>query len=109
MLVARLSLTLCDPMNYIAHKVPLSMEFSRQEYWSRLPFPSPRDPPKPGIEPESPALRADSLLAEPPVIMVKFLKTKLQTIEGLWFYVYSFYYLEVNSSLSIRKHFEIFH
>ena len=37
----------------VAHKAPLSMEFSRQEYWSRLPFPSPDDPPSPGIEPES--------------------------------------------------------
>ena len=34
--------TLCDPMDYTAHQAPLSMEFSRQEYWSGLPFPSPR-------------------------------------------------------------------
>ena len=45
---------------------PLSMEFSRQEYWSGLPFPSPGDLPDPGIEPESPALQADSLPSEPP-------------------------------------------
>ena len=44
----------------------LSMGFSRQEYWSRLPFPSPGDLPDPGIEPSSPALQADSLLSEPP-------------------------------------------
>ena len=37
------------------------MEFSRQEYWSRLPFPSLRDLPDPGIKPGSPALQADSL------------------------------------------------
>ena len=43
-----------------------SMEFSRPEYWSGLPFPSPGDLPKPGIEPRSPALQADSLPAEPP-------------------------------------------
>ena len=42
------------------------MEFSRQEYWSGLPFPSPGDLPDPGIEPESPALQADSLPSEPP-------------------------------------------
>ena len=36
------------------HQVPLSMEFSRQEYWSSLPFPTPRDLPNPGIEPTSP-------------------------------------------------------
>ena len=41
------------------------MEFSRQEYRSGLPFPSPRDPPGPGIEPVSPALQADALLSEP--------------------------------------------
>ena len=43
----------------------LSMGFSRQEYWSRLPFPS-RGSSHPGIKPRSPALRADSLLSEPP-------------------------------------------
>ena len=48
---------------------PLSMGFSRQQYWSGLPFPSLGAPPNPGIEPaspESPALQADSLLTEPP-------------------------------------------
>ena len=48
----------------IALQVPLSMGFSRQEYWSGLPFPSPGDHPKPGIEPGSPALQADSLPTE---------------------------------------------
>ena len=42
------------------------MEFFRQEYWSRLLFPSPGDLPNPGIEPGSPTLKADSLLSEPP-------------------------------------------
>ena len=42
------------------------MEFSRQEYWSGLPFPSPGDLPNPGIEPGSPALEAGSLLSESP-------------------------------------------
>ena len=42
------------------------MEFSKQEYWSGLPFPSPGDLPDPGIEPRSPALQADSLPPEPP-------------------------------------------
>ena len=50
----------------VAHQAPPSMGFSRQEYWSGLPFPSPGDPPNPGIEPSSPALQADSLLSEPP-------------------------------------------
>ena len=47
-----------------AHQAPLSMGFSRQGYWSGLPFPSPRDLPNPGIEPGSPALQADSLPSE---------------------------------------------
>ena len=42
------------------------MEFSRQEYWSGLPFPSPGDLPAPGIEPGSPALQTDSSPSEPP-------------------------------------------
>ena len=46
--------------------VPLSMKFSRQEYWSGLLFPSPGDLPHPGIEPRSPTLQADSLPSEPP-------------------------------------------
>ena len=45
-------------------QAPLCMGFSRQEYWSGLPFPSPGDLPDPGIEPGSPALQADSLLIE---------------------------------------------
>ena len=48
-----------------AYQAPLSMGFSRQEYWSGLPFPSPRDLPDPGIEPGSPALEADALTFEP--------------------------------------------
>ena len=44
----------------VAHQAPLSMGFSRQEYWSGLPFPSPGDLPNPGIEPRSPALQADA-------------------------------------------------
>ena len=42
------------------------MEFSRQEYWSGLPFPSPGDLPDPGIEPVSPTLQADTLPSESP-------------------------------------------
>ena len=50
----------------LAHQVPLSVEFSRQEYSSGLPFPSPGDLPDTGIESRSPALQADSLPSEPP-------------------------------------------
>ena len=59
----QLYLTLCNPVDG-AYQAPLSMEFSRQEYCSGLPFPSPGDLPDPGIEPMSPgasALQADSL------------------------------------------------
>ena len=58
--------TLCNPMDYIACQAPLSMGFSRQEYWSGLPFPSPGDLPDSGTEPRSPALQANSLSSEPP-------------------------------------------
>ena len=49
-----------------AHQPPLSMGFSRQGHWCRLPFPSPGDLPNPGIKPGSPALQVDSLLSEQP-------------------------------------------
>ena len=51
------------------------MEFSRQEYWSGWPFPSPRELPKPGIKPRSPALQADSLLSEPQEVFTSVIKT----------------------------------
>ena len=50
----------------IAYQAPPSMRFSRQEYWSGLPFPSPGDLSDPGIEPGCPALQADTLTSEPP-------------------------------------------
>ena len=53
-------------MDYIACQAPLSMGFSRQEYWSGLPFPPPGDLLTPGTEPRSPALQADSLPSESP-------------------------------------------
>ena len=52
-----------------AHQAPLSMGFSRQEYWSGVPFPSPGDLPDPGIEPGSPAFQVDALTSEPPGLM----------------------------------------
>ena len=50
----------------VAYQALPSMGFSRQEYWSGLPFPSPGDLPDPGIESRSPALQADALPSEPP-------------------------------------------
>ena len=62
-LVAKSCPTLGTPWT-VARQAPLCMGFSRQEYWSGLPFPSPGDLPSPGIEPGSPALQADSLPTE---------------------------------------------
>ena len=59
-LVTKLYLTLVTPWT-IAHQAPLSMGFSRQEYWGGLPLPSPEHLPNPGIKPVSPAWQADSL------------------------------------------------
>ena len=64
-LVTKSCLTLAAPWT-VACQSPLSMGFSRQEYWSGLSFPSPEDLPDPGIKPMSPALQADSLPAEQP-------------------------------------------
>ena len=50
----------------VACQAPPSMGFSRQEYWSGLPFPSPGHLPNPGIKPRSPALQADALTSDPP-------------------------------------------
>ena len=63
---AQLCPTLLQPPWTVACQAPLSMKFSRQEYWSGLPFPSPGDLPNPGIKPGSPTLEADSLLPETP-------------------------------------------
>ena len=58
-------LTLCDPWT-VAHQAPLSMGFSRQEYWSGLPFLTAEALPNPGIEPVSPAWQTGSLPLAPP-------------------------------------------
>ena len=62
-LVAKSCQTLETPW-IVAHQAPLSMGFSRQKYWSGLPFPSPGDLPNLGIEPRSPELQEDSLPTE---------------------------------------------
>ena len=64
--VAKLCLTLCNPMNCIAHQTPLSMGFFRQEYWITLPFPSPGDLPDPRIESTSPGFAGGFFTTEPP-------------------------------------------
>ena len=62
-MVESLSPTLVTPWT-VTCQAPLSMGFSRREYWSGLPFPSPGDLPDPGIKPGSPELQADSLPTE---------------------------------------------
>ena len=61
----------------VAHQALLSMEFSRQEYWSGLPSPSPGDLPNPGIKPGSPTLQADSLPSELPGKSSFYIKLKV--------------------------------
>ena len=61
----------------VAHQAPPSMGFSRQEYWSGLPFPSPEDLPDLGIESRSPTLQADALTSEPPGTLFSRLQNKL--------------------------------
>ena len=78
-LVAQSCHTFCNPMQPHGtpwnpkgtHQVPLSMGFSRQEYWSGLPWPPPWDLPNPGIEPRYLALQEDSLPSEPSVLVVQ--------------------------------------
>ena len=65
----------------VAYQAPQSMEFSRQEYWSGLLFPSPGDLPNPGIEPRFPGLQADALPSEPPGKPIYRLST---IISNLW-------------------------
>ena len=71
----------------VARLAPLSMGFSRQEYWSGLPFPSPGDLPDPEMEPGSSALQADSLPSEPPgkpyITIVMFSLSDLKQIISL--------------------------
>ena len=62
-----------------AYKAPPYMEFSRQEYWSGLPIPSPEDLPEPGIKPGSPSLEADTLPSEPP----DKLKSNIRNIQSV--------------------------
>ena len=69
------------------------MGFSKQEYWSGLPFPCPGDLPDPGIEPRSPALQADTLTSEPPGKPQSVQSVKL--IHGLWRFSLSLRFLKM--------------
>ena len=70
----------------VAHQARLCMGFSKQEYWSGLPFPSPGDLPNPGIEPMSPALAGGFFSAEPPgkpSLITYFLSKYFEHFENL--------------------------
>ena len=81
--VAQSCPTLCDP-GTVAHQAPPSMGFSRQEYWSGLPFPSPGDLRDPGIKPRSPTLQADTLTSAPPGKPIH--KSPLKILKAKWVY-----------------------
>ena len=78
--------TVCMIPWTVTHQAPLSMEFSKQEYWSGFPFPPPGDLPNAGIKVRSPTLQADSLPTEPP---------------GKPLYVYTTFYLSIHPSVNI--------
>ena len=84
-LVVRPCPTLCDPMDLT---LPLSVGFSRQEYWSGLPFPPAGDLLNPGIEPRSPVLQSDSLLSEPPgkPSLIPYLHSVCCSLRNFWFH-----------------------
>ena len=71
----------------VALQAPPSMGFSRQEYWSGLPFPSPGDLPDPGMEPRSPILQAEALTSEPPGNRKDYKKQKNIQIE-IWVFFF---------------------
>ena len=86
-LVAQSCLTPAIPWT-IAHQIPLSMGFPRQEYWSGLPFPSPGDLPNPGLEPESSALQVDSLPCPLPSSIIMYTQHNyvetMYTMQCIW-------------------------
>ena len=71
------------------------MEFSRPEYWSGLPFPSPGDLPNSGIEPASPILQADSLSPEPPEKPDTYIHICIYLSDGIWIQVWFAYELSI--------------
>ena len=69
----------------VACQAPLSVGFSRQEYWNGWPFPSPEDLPNPGIESASPVLQGDSLPSEPPGKQKSWLNVAFRNVaEFMW-------------------------
>ena len=93
------------------HQTPMSMAFSRQEYWSGSPFPSPGDLPNPGIEPMSPAWQEDSLplshLGNPKVASVSWLLyTELHWTLGCMHPFRSWFSPDTSSGVGFQGHIE---
>ena len=87
-----------------AYQAPLSLGFSRQDYWSGLLFPSPGDLPDPGIEPGSPSLQTDSLPSEPPGKHIIGHSPKKTLKKFKKRFVYGLRYLDYNAmELNINK------
>ena len=82
----------------IGHQAPLTMEFSRQEYWSQVPFPSPGDLPNPGIKSGSSAFQADSLPSESPITLTFNLSLSLCLCVTI-----HYFYNCLQASIIIRK------
>ena len=88
----------------VAYQAPPSMGFSRQEYWSGLPFPSPGDLPDPGIELRSPAFQADTLTSEPPgKSKIKYISPFFIMVILYWFDDYISYLYEVSVLLVTKE------
>ena len=80
------------PHGFVVHQAPLSMGFSRQEYWSGLPFPPPGDLPDPGMELMSPALAGTVFTIEPPgVPLIFFFRVKQNNSPWKFFFFFKEY------------------
>ena len=88
--VAQSCPTLCNPWT-VAHQAPSSMGFSRQEYWSGLPFPSPGYLPDPEIEPRPPTLQGDALTLRAFKSPYTFLPPSLVLIFDFFLLLFSIY------------------
>ena len=101
-LVAKSCLTLCNPMNCIAHQAPLSMGFPGQEYRSGLPFPLPGDLPHPGIKTVSPALAGGFFTNEP------YGNTLGTVLNGFFFFFFKYLFILDLAALGLCCHIGIF-
>ena len=99
-LVTKSNLTLETPWA-VACQTPLSMGFSRQEYWSGLPFPFPRDLPNPGIKPITSALQADSLPTELQVMLSRYQNSNVPLLFNIHWQKYRKFWNEDKHILDI--------